>query len=391
MILIKSNHNGTISELSNSLSYQVFVNDKKYDIDLISNDSVLLHNMETPLALALPAAMALNLTIFIDGSISRSYLENIKELMKYYESNSQNFKSVSIECKSIIDYVPTNKKRCASFFSGGVDSFYTLYKRLDEIDALIVLYGFDINLKDKEKINKTKLATRKIANDLKKQLIEIEGNFTKLITDYCDWVTEGHGFALASASRLLSNLFDSIYIPGSHSVNKQKYWGSSIYTDQQHTDSRLEIIHDSDQLERIDKIIYISKYSMALKNLRVCGDVPYDGNYNCCRCEKCIRTMIQLWSINKLDQATSFHLPLTPKVVINTLITREGLTDYYQQALIIAKKNKIDDQDMLKAIEAILARPFWLSKFLTIYRKKLKHLKRNSRKIFQKINTKIFA
>lgn len=389
MIVIKSIYYGKISDLSNHLSYQVFVNDKKYDIDLISNDSVLLHNMETPLALALPAAMTLNLPIFIDGPISRSYLENIKVLMKYYESNYQNFKSVSIECKSIIDYVPTYKNRCASFFSGGVDSFYTLYKRLDGIDALIVLYGFDINLKDKEKINKTKLATRKVANDLNKQLIEIEGNFTKLITDYCDWITEGHGFALASASRLLSNLFDTIYIPGTHSVIKQKYWGSSIYTDQLHADSRLSIIHDADQFERINKIIYISKYSIALKNLRVCGDVPYDGNYNCCRCEKCIRTMIQLWSINKLDQATSFHLPLTPKVVANTLITREGLIDYYQQALIIAKKNKIDDQYMLKAIEAILSRPLWLSKFLTIYRKKLKHLKRNSRKIFQKINMRL--
>jgi len=390
MILIKSKYDFDNTRLSNALSYQIFVNDKEYNINLNSNDNVLLDNMETPLAFALPAAMTLNLPIFIDGSISREYLENINKLMKHYEINYPNFKSVPIKCKSFLDFESQKKNRCGSFFSGGVDSFYTLLKRIDEIDTLIVLYGFDITLKDAAKINKTKIATRKVAYKLKKQLIEIEGNFTKVITDYCDWLSEGHGFALASASRTLSSLFDIIYIPGSHSINKQKNWGSSIYTDQQHSDSRLSIVHDSDQSERIDKMIYISKNDLVLENLRVCGDVPYDGNYNCCRCEKCIRTMLQLWSIHKLNQCSAFHLPLTPKVVRNNLITTDDLRVFYIHTLTIAKKDKICDQNMLLAIEYALARPFWLGKFLTIYRKKIKHLNRNLRKIFQKIYSKMF-
>jgi hypothetical protein len=384
MIRIKSRNNLGNTQLRNSLSYQILINDKEYDISLSASDKVLFDNMETPLALALPAAMSLSLPIFVDDSISREYLENINKLMEHYEINYSNFHKVPIKCKSILDFESIKKKRIGSFFSGGVDSFYTLLKRLDEIDTLIVLYGFDIKLKDTEKINKTKLATRKVAGNLKKQIIEIEGNFTKIITDYCDWVTEGHGFALVSVSRALSNLFDIIYIPGTHSVRKQKNWGSSIYTDQLHSDSKLSIVHDSDQSERIEKLIYISDTNLVLENLRVCGDIPYDGNYNCCQCEKCVRTMLQLWSIRKLEQSSAFHLPLTPQIIRSTLITREAIKDYYRQSLDFAKKNKIKDNDILIAIETSLARPLWLSNFLTKYRRKKKHVIRNLRKIFHK-------
>ena len=121
-----------------------------------------------------------------------------------------------------------------------------------------------------------------------------------------------------------------------------------------------------------------------LENLRVCGDIPYDGNYNCCHCEKCVRTMLQLWSIRKLEQSSAFHLPLTPQIILSTLITREGLKDYYRQSLDFAKKNKIKDNDILIAIETSLARPLWLSNFLTKYRRKKKHVIRNLRKIFHK-------
>lgn len=384
MITIKSN-NLESNILTNFLSYQIIVNNNEYNIQISSSDRVLLNNMETPLALALPAAMSLSLPIFIEGSISREYLENINKLMEHYEINYSNFKKVPIKCKSTLDFESIQKKRYGSFFSGGVDSFYTLLKRSDEIDTLIVLYGFDIKLKDTEKIKKTKIATRNVAGKLQKQLIEIEGNFTKIITEYCDWITEGHGFALVSISRALSSIFDIVYIPGTHSVMKQKNWGSSIYTDEQHSDSRLKIIHDSDQNERIEKLMYISDSPLVLENLRVCGDVPYDGNYNCCKCEKCVRTMLQLWSIGRLEQCSAFHLTLSPSLIRNTLITRDGLRDYYRQSISAATKNQIDDKNIIKAIEITLSRPLWLSSLLTVYRKKRKHLNRNLRNIFKKL------
>lgn len=385
MIIINSKNNLSVGELTNSLRYEIRIGNKSYNINLSANKKVLLENMETPLALALSAAMRLKLPIFVDGNLSEQYLEKMYGLMRHYERNYKNFHQVQINCKRVISHNLKKQNRHATFFSGGVDSFYTLLKRSDDISALVVLYGFDIKLKDLEKIKQTKRATEKVAHNLNKELIEISGNFTEIITDYCKWVTEGHGFVLAAVSRALAGWLDVVYIPGTHSENDTKSWGSTIYTDQQHSDDEISIIHDSDQKERIDKLLYISKNRLALESLRVCGDVPYDGTYNCSRCEKCVRTMLQLWSINKLDQAKSFHLPLTPEVVRKTLLVREGLKDYFKQALNIARKNKPSEFEMLQAIEKSIARPIWLNIFLSNRRRSIKHFKRNLINITKKI------
>src|SRR5574337_867736 len=43
--------------------------------------------------------------------------------------------------------LPTGRK-VAVFFSGGLDSFYTLLKRRNEIDSLVFIHGFDIPLEN---------------------------------------------------------------------------------------------------------------------------------------------------------------------------------------------------------------------------------------------------
>lgn len=386
MIIINSKNNLIVNEFSEQLAYQIQVGDKTYDIILSANKKVLMENMETPLALALPAAMRLRLPIFVDGSLSEQYLKKMCDLMKHYEDNYEDFHQVKITCKEVRNYTLKKQGGTATFFSGGVDSFYTLLKRINDINILIVLYGFDIKLKDLGKIKKTKQATNNVADILNKDLIEITGNITEIITDYCKWVTEGHGFALAAVSRALAGWLNVVYIPGTHSVNDKKSWGSTIFTDQQHSDDAISIIHDADQKERIEKLLYISENRLALENLRVCGDVPYDGTYNCSRCEKCVRTMLQLWSINKLDQVKTFHLPLTPKLVKKTLLIREGLKDYFKQALELGRKNKPNELEMLKAIEQSLARPVWLNIFISNRRRSFRHLKRNLINIGKKIS-----
>jgi hypothetical protein len=96
--------------------------------------------------------------------------------------------------------------------------------------------------------------------------------------------------------------------------------------------------------------------------------------------------MLQLWSINKLDQVKTFHLPLTPKLVKKTLLIREGLKDYFKQALELGRKNKPNELEMLKAIEQSLARPVWLNIFISNRRRSFRHLKRNLINIGKKIS-----
>ncbi|HUO85661.1 MAG TPA: hypothetical protein VM534_11160 [Thermoanaerobaculia bacterium] len=49
---------------------------------------------------------------------------------------------------------------------------------------------------------------------------------------------------------------------------------------------------------------------MALKVLRVCHENPESAEYNCGRCEKCLRTMITLEIAGVLGRAQTFREPL---------------------------------------------------------------------------------
>jgi hypothetical protein len=60
-------------------------------------------------------------------------------------------------------------------------------------------------------------------------------------------------------------------------------------------------------MSRLDKVAAIAEWPEALAVLRVClmFDVP-NGAPNCGRCEKCVRTMLELMLCGALDRATSF-------------------------------------------------------------------------------------
>jgi hypothetical protein len=104
VIIINSKNNLIVNEFSEQLAYQIQVGDKTYDIILSANKKVLMENMETPLALALPAAMRLRLPIFVDGSLSEQYLKKMCDLMKHYEDNYEDFHQVKITCKEVRNY-----------------------------------------------------------------------------------------------------------------------------------------------------------------------------------------------------------------------------------------------------------------------------------------------
>ena len=62
--------------------------------------------------------------------------------------------------------------------------------------------------------------------------------------------------------------------------------------------SQLKIISDGSECDRNDKTRFIADYSIARKNLHVCLSKP---NFNCGVCSKCLRTLLAIDALNKLD------------------------------------------------------------------------------------------
>src|SRR5690606_24538281 len=68
--------------------------------------------------------------------------------MQRFTAAFPEFKAVSVRPASIYQAGAVSTGRCASFFSGGVDSFFTLMKGKQQITDIVYIHGFDVRLDD---------------------------------------------------------------------------------------------------------------------------------------------------------------------------------------------------------------------------------------------------
>jgi hypothetical protein len=206
----------------------------------------------------------------------------------------------------------------ASFFSGGVDSFYTFLKhkkdRKDPVTHLLLVNGYDIDPRNKNLWTATLQNIQKVANAEKASLIEVESNLRSLVDPIFPW-DYTHGGCLAAVGLCLRKGLKQVYVPSSCTVAQQIPWGTHLELDNYWSTETLSFIHDGTEASRIDKIAWqIAKSPIALKSLRVCYMNEKDA-FNCGVCEKCLRTMINLYVVGALHKAETFPRTLDPKKI----------------------------------------------------------------------------
>lgn len=362
------------------LVYRVDLGDKVFDTYFVGPEFIAEPGLEAGLALALLAGMRLNRPIHVRGAISTTFVRGAKDFMTVMARHFPEFSPVEITADTCLTVPPSKGRRIASFFSGGVDSFFTLIKGQKEITDVVFIHGFDMSIKDK---GRRALVIDKIANaahEMGVRLIEVETNLTVIIREFGDWLRHGHGLGMAAVSRVLSQDISEIRIPGSYSVDQQKPWGSWLATDPLFSDERLKVTHDACLATRSDKVRAVAQNPVALNHLRVCSEKKAGDVYNCCRCEKCLRTMTSLYAMHALDNAASFPLPLDPQSVANVLLPRIGLRIFPNESLALLRALRPQAEALIAALETQRNRPVWWSRMRLKWRKRRErmanHLKR---------------
>lgn len=369
--------------------YRVQVGARSFDLYIQSASLVEQPGLEAALPLALLPAMRLGQPIHVEGALSEAFLEGAGRVVDYYAANFEGFSAVPITADSYYKAETNASSRKASFFSGGVDSFFTLLKAKNQLTDMITIRGFDMSLSDSDRWQKTSASAQAVADELGLQFHEVECNFGSIIKEYGSWVQHGHGMVLACIARSLAGLLGEVIIPGTDDINHQIPWGSSIFTDPQYSDERLSIVHDACEANRSDKTIALANEPLALKYLRVCPGVKNDGNYNCCRCEKCLRTMVPFYALGVLDSVSAFPLPLTPKLVAGVLLTRAAQRVVVGENIRVMQRYRPDDQAMLKALYVQKKRPLWISNLRLKLRRKRRHLVRKIKKLMGRISPSV--
>jgi hypothetical protein len=256
-----------------------------------------------PLAVTLHEKIAL-----IDLPVDPQLLSNLDRLMAIWNGWYPRLRPVSIEAETDPAKPGARTSRTAAFFSGGVDSFYTLLHNQAQgsrgIDELIFLHGADIPLPNAVACATAFAGAQRAASAFDLPVVLIATNLRSTLFRLTDWNLLGFGALMAGAALQLQARYGRCLIPSSGYPGKHPPQGSHPETDPLFSTSRTSFIRDGSGTSRIEKTRFIAQYSIAMNNLRVCWESKTGDN--CGRCAKCLRTMATLEVLGKLDACPVF-------------------------------------------------------------------------------------
>ena len=238
-------------------------------------------------------------------------------------------------------------RAAGAFFSGGVDSTYTLLRNHDRyppgdprrIKCLILGHGLDVSLDDPSLFDRVLATVREFADAHDVEAIPVRTN-VRAFTGGIDWGRYAHGPCLAAVGHVLSPLLHTIYVASSYWFTTLKPWGSHPDIDPRWSSERLEFIHHGLEATRADKIERIASSDVAQRTLRVCWR-NRDNAFNCGRCEKCLRTMFALSCCGALPKASTFPPRLDPELIAG-LRLKPAEVPFWEDNLRLAARSDAD-------------------------------------------------
>ena len=215
----------------------------------------------------------------------------------------------------------TAARRAVSCLSGGVDGLHTLmhnrrlYRKGDPayIREALFIHGFDIGKRPRDPENerfRTALGRLEpVAAEAGVRLIPCRTNLRHLPSKPGFWANRHNGAALAAVGHAATLGPAYLFVGGTYHVSNPVPVGSHPAVDGLFSSQRLTVIHDGSRFSRLEKVRDLASWPTALAALRVCpgngGDQP-----NCGRCEKCLRTRLELLAAG-VEETAAFGPSLT--------------------------------------------------------------------------------
>ena len=323
----------------------------------LSGSELRLGNEAVIASCLLPAMAGPDEPVTLEGETSQTFMAGLPTVQEIFTQWQPNLKPRTINGRDRAD-APADSRRVATFFSGGIDSFFTLLKHREEITDLIFIHGFDIPLPDSRFRKEVSVHLQQIAGYFDINLIEIETNLRDFFSDI-PWGMS-HGAGLASVGHLLSSTISKIYIPSTYSYGELFPWGSHPLIDPLWSSDCMIFVHDGCEATRMDKARMISTSGIALEHLRVCWENP-NSAYNCGSCEKCIRTMISLEAFGALDKCPAFQEKLTPRLVASIVPKSKRVRQFAEQNLHTLVEKGINN-GITRELKKVVSQPVFYRK-----------------------------
>jgi len=295
------------------------------------------------LPIALIPAMRRNWPVVIEGAVSPALLEGADTIQEIMTGWYPKFHKVAITPSEAAPARQYAARSVGTFFSGGVDSFYTLQQHLNEINTLVFVHGMDIPLKYEHERAQIVASIRDLATQLNLNLIEVETNLRHFGQAHVSWPRAYFGAALASVGLMLEPALSTVHIAAANTRSQLRPEGSHPDTDPKWGNGAVEIIHDGLDASRFDKIRSLVEWPLFLSHVRVCYQRTGSG-LNCGRCMKCLWTMMLLRATGYLEQVTTFANPLDFNALRLYPPTTPNEIDRFKQAIALLEERDADPE-----------------------------------------------
>jgi len=190
------------------------------------------------------------------------------------------------------------------FFSGGVDSFYSLLRGNESPDGLVTVQGFDVGLEDRARMSAVEATLREVCDARHLRAIRVRTNLREHpLMQTAPW-ERSHGGALAAVGHVLGDGVSEVLISSSIARSRKRAWGSHWKTDPLFSSSRVRFRQVGTELRRAEKVRWIAQEALVLRNLRVCWENRSPSG-NCSCCGKCLLTRLLLAECGALDACST--------------------------------------------------------------------------------------
>lgn len=258
----------------------------------------------------LPISWVFDLDIEIP-CIDKDFLEGLEKVKLGYKNMYPNIQMKGkLQTEKIVKNSNSLEKN-AVMFSGGVDAYNTLISHLEEKPYIFTIFGADISVDDKkgyENVNKNSIIEsqrhgieyKNVISNFRKSINYSE--IMKELAKICNfewWHDFQHGIALLGLISPYTQILSlkKVYIASSFTKEQVGNYtcASDPTIDNYVAFGNTKIVHDGYEFSRQQKIQNICRYvknNNQKINLRVCWQSS--GGKNCCKCEKCYRTIMAI-------------------------------------------------------------------------------------------------
>jgi hypothetical protein len=270
----------------------------------------------------IPLAWLTNSTLYIK-ELDKSFFNCLKEIRNaYQEMFPHTLLNGNISVNNIIEnnYIP--EVEAAALFSGGLDAVTTFIRIKDKKPLLITEYGWHENDSDYSEVweaDKNNAVAFAHRYNLENILIQsnygtfikaqvIDADFSNKLGDTW-WHGLHHGLAIISAPIPIAFKIkvNCIYIASSNSPLLKVSCASDPTIDTKIKYGSGTVFHDGYELNRQEKVKVLVDYSKSNSPIKV--RVCFKNEYNCCKCEKCLRTIFGIIAEGMNPEDFGFDLP----------------------------------------------------------------------------------